>query len=106
MSQAVETTPQTTSKREAKSAKSRVLPPVDDKLAEKVGMKNIDELKEKIRSSLLEVLNDAQRVKIMVEAEAMTSKTPIQSTLTSMAEWRMADVVHQGKRLGKIFIEA
>lgn len=39
---------------EVKSVKSRKSPPVDDELAKKIGLKDVAELKDKVRSSLLE----------------------------------------------------
>ena len=56
--------------------------------------------------ALLEMLNDTQRVEIVVEAPPMTAEAAVQCALTGMPEWRMADVVNKRKRLGQIFVQA
>jgi hypothetical protein len=52
------------------------------------------------------VLDDAQRVKVVVEAPPMTAEAAIQGALTCVPEWRMPDVVNQRKRLRQIFVQA
>jgi hypothetical protein len=56
--------------------------------------------------TLFEVLDDAQRVKVVVEAPPMTLEAAIQCALTGVPKWRMADVVNQRKRLRQIFVQA
>ena len=56
--------------------------------------------------ALLEVLDDAQRVEIVVEAAAMAREAAVQRALASVAEGRMTDVVDQCQRLGEVFVEA
>jgi hypothetical protein len=55
--------------------------------------------------TLLEVLDDTQRVEVVVEATPMTLEAPIEGALTSMPKRWMADVVNQRKRLRQIFIQ-
>lgn len=52
---------------EVKSIKSRKMPEINDELAAKVGMKTGDELKDKIRSSLLESVGNQIRSKTQYE---------------------------------------
>jgi hypothetical protein len=56
--------------------------------------------------TLLEVLDDAQCVYVVVEAASMTDEAAIQSALAGMSERRMADVVNQRQRLREIFVQA
>ncbi len=56
--------------------------------------------------TLLEMLDDAQRVKVVVEAAAMKAEAAVQRTLSSVTEGRMADVVNERKRLRQIFVQA
>ena len=56
--------------------------------------------------ALLEVLDDAQRVEVVVEAEAVALEALVQGALAGVAEGRMADVVDQCQRLGEVFVEA
>jgi hypothetical protein len=55
--------------------------------------------------TLLEVLNDAKSVKIVIETTSMTAKATIQSPLPCVAEGRMADVVDKRKGFGEVFIQ-
>ena len=56
--------------------------------------------------TLLEVLDDTQRVEVVVEATPMTLEAPIEGALTGVPKWRMADVMDQRKRLRQIFVQA
>ena len=55
--------------------------------------------------TLLEVFDDAQRVKIVVEALAVLAHRQVESALAGMSEGRMADVMHQGEGFDEAFIE-
>lgn len=55
--------------------------------------------------TLLELLDNAQRVNVVIEAVAETAHLPVQFLFTGVRERRMADVVNQGQRFGEIFIE-
>src|SRR6516162_9144678 len=55
--------------------------------------------------ALLEVLDDAQCMKIVVEGQSMLMHRRIESLLSGMAKWRMADVMNQCERLGQIGVE-
>lgn len=56
--------------------------------------------------ALLEVLDDTQGVKVVVEAAAVALETLVEGALACMAERRVADVMNEGQGLGKIFVEA
>src|SRR5438552_9130196 len=56
--------------------------------------------------TLLEVLYDTQRVKIVVEATTMTAEAAVQRALPGVSKGRMADVVNQGESLRQIFVQA
>jgi hypothetical protein len=56
--------------------------------------------------TLFKVLDDPERVEVVVEAPAMTLEAMVQCTLTGMPKWRVADVVNQSKRLRQIFIQS
>jgi hypothetical protein len=58
------------------------------------------------RVTLLEVLDDAERVQVVVEAPAVMGEAPIKRAFAGVAERGMADVVDEGERLGEIFIQA
>jgi hypothetical protein len=58
------------------------------------------------RIALLEVLDDTQCVKIVVEPAPMVAKASIERSLSGMAEGRMSDIVNQRQRLGQIFVQA
>ncbi len=49
--------------------------------------------------ALLEVLADAERMEVVVEAQAVPLQAVVESALAGVAEGRMADVVDQGERL-------
>ena len=51
---------------------------------------------------LLEVLDDAQRVNIVVEAAAVTAQAAVERPLSSVAEGRMTDVVDECERFGEV----
>ncbi len=56
--------------------------------------------------TLFEVLDDAQRMDVVVEAAAVTAETAVERALAGVSEGRMADVVNQSERLREIFIQA
>jgi hypothetical protein len=58
------------------------------------------------RITLLEVLDNPQRVNVVVEAPPMTLQAAVQRALTRMPKRRMADVVNQRQRLRQIFVQA
>jgi hypothetical protein len=58
------------------------------------------------RIALLEVLNDPQRVQVVVESTPVTRKTPIQRSLPGMAKGRMSNIMNQRQRLGQIFVQS
>ena len=55
--------------------------------------------------ALLEVLDDAQSVDVVVEAQSMTLQGAIESAFAGVAEGRMADVVDQRERFSEVFVE-
>ncbi len=55
--------------------------------------------------ALLEDGDDAQRVQIMVEAQAMSAHRFVQRVLPGVTERRMADVVHQCERFRQVSIQ-
>src|SRR5450432_1575971 len=54
----------------------------------------------------LEILNNAQRVQIVVEEKSVLSHGCVQSFFTGVAEGRVAHVVHQGKSFNKIHVQS
>lgn len=56
--------------------------------------------------AMLEVLDDAQRVLVVIEAAPMGAHKFVKLALAGMAEGRMTDVVDQGQRFDKFGIEA
>src|SRR5271170_2523872 len=56
--------------------------------------------------SLLELLDDAQGVQIMVKAEAVLAHCAVQSALSGVAEWRMTDIVNQSEGLCQVLVQA
>ena len=60
----------------------------------------------KRRIALLKPGNDAQRMQVVVEAEAMSLKRLVERLFAGMSEGRMTDVVHKGKSLRKLPIES
>ena len=55
----------------------------------------------KIQVALLEVLDNAKRVQIVIEVPAMLAHQFVQLAFARMAERRMADVVHERQGLRK-----
>src|SRR5579884_4525319 len=49
--------------------------------------------------------NHAQGMKVMVKPKVKFFKRLVQSALTCMSEWRMADVMHQRQGFGQVFIQ-
>src|SRR5579862_41366 len=55
--------------------------------------------------TLLELLDDAQSVNIVIEVGAEAGHLAVKFLLAGMSEGRMADVVREGERFGEIFVE-
>jgi hypothetical protein len=55
--------------------------------------------------ALLEVLDDAERVKVVVEAQAVPLQAAVEGALAGVAERRMTDVVDQRESFSEIFVE-
>src|SRR5437773_12413192 len=55
---------------------------------------------------MFELLDDAQRVKIVIECGAICLHKPVPLAFTGMTERRMANVVNQSESLGKFGVEA
>ncbi len=55
---------------------------------------------------MFELLDDAQRVKVVIECGAICLHQLVQLAFTGMTERRMANVVNQSESLGKFGIEA
>ncbi len=60
----------------------------------------------KIQISLLELLDDAQCVKVVIEAISMLAHAQVQLLFAAMPERRVANVVNERKRFRKIFVKA
>src|SRR5438034_5487988 len=75
---------------------------LDDALADFVG----EIQSAKCGVTELEVLDDPERVKIMVEGESVLAHGIIESLFARMAKRRMTNVVHQGERLYQVTIES
>ena len=56
--------------------------------------------------ALLEVLDDAEGVEVVVEAAAVALEALVERALAGVAEGRVADVVDEGEGLGEVFVEA
>jgi hypothetical protein len=56
--------------------------------------------------ALLKALHDAQRMQVVVKAQAVRLQAAVERALAGVAEGRMADVMHQRKGLGEIDVEA
>jgi hypothetical protein len=56
--------------------------------------------------ALLEVLDDAKGVEVVVEAAPMTAQAAIERTLASVAKGRMTDIVNESEGFGEILVEA
>ena len=54
------------------------------------------------RISLLEALDDPQRMKVVIEAEAVALQAGIKCALPGVAKRRVPDIMHQRQRLRKI----
>jgi hypothetical protein len=50
--------------------------------------------------------DDAQRVQVVIEAEAVSPEGAVQRLFSGVAKWRMADVVDQRQRFGERHIQA
>ena len=59
----------------------------------------------KIEIALLELFDDVERVKIVIEALAVLAHAEVELLFAGVAEGRVADVVRQGQRFGKIGIQ-
>ena len=59
----------------------------------------------KIQIALLELLDDPQRLQIVIEAVSMRAQQFIELSFSRVAERRVPDVVHQGQGLGEIGVE-
>ena len=59
-----------------------------------------------IEIALLELLDDSQRVKIVIEAVAILAHARVELLLAGMAKRRVADVMHQRESLGEIGVES
>jgi hypothetical protein len=55
---------------------------------------------------LLEVLDDAQRVDVVIEPPAVPRQAAVESALAGVPKRRVADIVNQRKRLRQIFVQA
>ena len=55
--------------------------------------------------ALLELLDDAQGVDIVIEVGAEAGHLPVELLLAGMGEGRMADIVSERQGLGEIFVE-
>jgi hypothetical protein len=56
--------------------------------------------------ALLKVLDNAQSVQIVVEAQAVLLEAAVEGALAGVTKGRMADVVDKGKGFGEILVEA
>jgi len=88
----------------AKSIKSRKMPELNDELAQKMGLKSADELKDKIRSSLLENVGNEIRRKTQYELlDKVVAATPFElpKRLTEMmSERTMHESMQQLAQMG------
>src|SRR5882762_3029960 len=60
----------------------------------------------KIEIALFELLNDAQRVQIVIKKAAVRAHQLVELPLAGMAERRMADVVDESERFGELGVQA
>src|SRR6266850_409591 len=60
----------------------------------------------KIEIALFELLNDAQRVQIVIEKTAVHAHQLVELSLAGMAERRMADVVNESESFGELVVQA
>ena len=89
-------------RRETGILRDRVIPRMlDDSLADAKR-----EIQTSMRCiSLLEVLADAQCMKVVVETKSMAFETLIEGSLASMPKRRVTNVVHKRQSLDQIFIK-
>src|SRR6267142_1028922 len=70
----------------------------------------VDELRfarrAQIEKALCELLNDAQRVQIVIEKTAVHAHQLVELSLAGMAERRMADVVNESESFGELVVQA
>ena len=59
----------------------------------------------KTRVALLEILDDAQRVQVVVEALAESPHFAVERLFARVREWRMPDIVRQRQRFREVFVE-
>ena len=55
---------------------------------------------------VLEMLHDAQRMQVVVEAQAIVLHGFIERLLAGMPEWGMAYIVRQGQSFSQVLIQA
>src|SRR5882724_1756706 len=60
----------------------------------------------KIEVTLFELLDDAQRVQIVIEKTAVRPHQFVELSLAGMPEGRMADIVDESKRFGELGVQA
>ena len=53
-----------------------------------------------------EIFDDAERVQVVIEGQSVLAHGGVESFFSGVAEGRMADVVHQGKRFDEIGVES
>jgi len=53
----------------------------------------------------LEIRHDTQRLRVVIKA-AKSRKTLIERSLTSMTEWRMAEIVRERQRFGEVLVQS
>ena len=56
--------------------------------------------------ALLEFLDDAQRVNVVIEPLTEAAHLPVQLLFAGVSKRRMTDVMDQSQRFGEIFVEA
>ncbi len=59
-----------------------------------------------IQVALFELLDDAQRLQIVIETVAVGAQKIVKLALAGVPERRMPDVMHQRERFGEIGVEA
>jgi hypothetical protein len=55
--------------------------------------------------ALLEIFDDAERVQVVIEREAVLAHTGVERLFSSVPEGGVTDVVHEGERFGEIDVE-
>jgi hypothetical protein len=58
------------------------------------------------RVTLFKMCHDPQRMQIVIEAPSVLSQAPVESPLPRMSKRRMADIMHQRKRLRQILVQS